>query len=77
MRREEEEEKVNLGNGFADFGLEEIGGVTRVPFAVTLFEFELHEVAGDGGEEHVAGLAADVVVELEDLVVAGMAIPDS
>lgn len=60
-----------------DRGVVEIGGVTRVPLAVTVLELELHEVADDGGEEHVAGLAADGVVELEDLVVSRTAFPHS
>jgi len=34
-------------------------------------------MAGDGGEEHVAGLAANGVVELKDLVVAGTPLPHS
>ena len=55
----------------------EIGGVAGVPLAEAFFELELHEVAGDGGEEHVAGLAADGVRELEDLVVAGATVPHS
>lgn len=52
-----------------DRSLEEIGGIARVPFAVTRIEFELHEMANDGGEEHFTGLVANGVVELEDLVV--------
>lgn len=48
-----------------------------MPLAVTLVELELHKVAGDRGEEHVAGLAANGVVELEDLVVAGTTLPRS
>lgn len=48
-----------------------------MPFAVTLVEFELHEVAGDGSEEHVAWLTTNGVVELEDLVVAGTTLPNT
>lgn len=60
-----------------DRGAEEVGGITRVPLAVTLVELELHEMAGDGGEEHVAGLAANGVVELKDLIIAGTPLPHS
>lgn len=35
--------------------MEEIGGVEGVPLAVAVVEVELHEVARDGGDEHVAG----------------------
>jgi hypothetical protein len=51
--------------------LEEIGGVAGVPAAEPLLELELHEMACDGGDEHVAGMAADGVAELEDAVVRG------
>lgn len=40
-----------------------------MPLPVTFFEVELHEVAGDGGEDHVAGLRSERVLELEDSVV--------
>lgn len=53
--------------------MEEVDGVAGVPLAVAVVEVELHEVAGDGGDEHVAGLRADGVVELEDAVVPGPA----
>jgi len=55
--------------------VEELGGVAGVPAAEALIEFELHEVARDGGDEHVAGAAVDGVVELEDAVVLGPARP--
>lgn len=51
--------------------MEEIGGVAGVPAAEPVVEFELHEVARDGGDEHAAGAAVDGVVELEDAVVRG------
>lgn len=60
----------------------EIDRVARMPLAVSIVEFELHKVAGDRGEEHAArdgavgGGDGDGVVELENLVVAGTAIPD-
>jgi hypothetical protein len=60
-----------LGHKLADGGLEEIGGVAGVPAAEPLLELELHEMACDGGDEHVAGMAADGVVELENAVVRG------
>lgn len=63
--------EADLGDEFMNGSAEEIGGVTGVPLAVTVVELEFHEVAGDGGEDHVAGLAANGVVELKDLVVAG------
>lgn len=69
--------ETDLGDELTDRGTVEIGGVTRVPLAVTLIEPEFHEVAGDGGEEHVAGLATNGVVELEDFVVAGMSLSHS
>lgn len=55
----------------------EKGGVAGVPFSKAVLKFELHEVAGDGGDEHVAGAAIDGVVELVDFVVAGSAFPHS
>lgn len=67
----------NLGNKFLDRGMVEIGGVAWVPLAVTLFELEFHEVASDWSEDHVAGLATNRVVELEDPIVAGTTIPYS
>lgn len=66
---------VYLGDGLADGGVEELHGVAGVPAAVAVVEVELHEVARDGGDEHVAGLAANGVVELEDAVVPGPARP--
>jgi hypothetical protein len=51
--------------------VEEVGGVAGVPAAEPFFEFELHEVARDGGDEHAAGLTVDGVVELEDAIVLG------
>ncbi|PON32608.1 hypothetical protein PanWU01x14_359770 [Parasponia andersonii] len=59
-----------LWNELADGGVEELRGVAGVPFAKAVFEFELHEVSGDGSDEHLGGLAIDGVCELEDLVVA-------
>lgn len=55
--------------------MEEVGGVAGVPAAEPVVEVELHEVARDGGDEHVAGAAADGVVELEDAVVPRPALP--
>lgn len=55
--------------------MEELGGVAGVPAAVAVVEVELHEVTRDRGDEHVAGLGADGVVELEDAVVPGPARP--
>ena len=52
----------------------EVGGVAGMPFAEAIVELELHEMASDGGDEHVATLAADGEVELEDAIVAGAAI---
>jgi hypothetical protein len=61
-----------LGHKLADRGLEEVGGVAGVPTAAEpLLKLELHEVSCDEGDEHVAGLAADGIVELEDAVVRG------
>jgi hypothetical protein len=57
--------------------LEEIGGITRVPFPITIIEFEFHEMTDDGGEEHVTRLAANGVIELEDPVVARTTVPNS
>lgn len=57
--------------------MEEIGRVAGVPFAEAVFEFDLHKVAGDRGEEHERRLAVDGVIELEDLVVARPTFPDS
>lgn len=64
-----------VGDGLADRRLEEVGGVAGMPLAESIFEFDLHEVAGDGGDEHLDGNAIDGVRELEDLVVTGMAFP--
>lgn len=52
----------------------EVGGVAGMPFAEAIIEFKLHEMASDGGHEHVATLAADGIIELKDAVVAGAAI---
>lgn len=67
----------DLRDGLADRSMEEVGGVTGVPLAEALVEFNLHKVAGDGGEEHLAGDAIDGVRELEDLVVARPTFPHS
>jgi hypothetical protein len=64
---------VYLGHGLADGGVEKFGGVAGVPAAEAVIEFEFHEVARDGGDEHVAGAAIDGVVELENAVVLGPA----
>lgn len=40
-----------------------------MPLPVAIVEVELHQVAGDGGEDHVAGLRSERVLELEDAVV--------
>lgn len=50
---------------------EELGGVAGVPFAESVVEFELHEMAGDGGDDHGAGTAVDGVRELVYAVVDG------
>lgn len=55
----------------------EFGRVARVPLAVAFFELKLHEVAGDGGDKHVAGLPINRVIELENAVVARAAVPGS
>jgi len=60
-----------------NWSLEEIGGITRVPFPVTIVEVKLHEVTEDGGEEHLTGLASNGVVEFEYSVVARTTIPYS
>ena len=67
----------DLGDEFVDGSLEEISGVTGVPFAISVLELELHEVASDGSDEHVAGPPVDSVTELEYLVVARAALPGS
>lgn len=66
---------MDLGDELADRSLEEKGWIAGVPLAVAVFEFELHEVAGDRGEEHLARVAIDGVVELVDFVIAGSAFP--
>ncbi|POO01405.1 hypothetical protein TorRG33x02_027120 [Trema orientale] len=43
----------------------------------SVFEFKLHEVSGDGGDEYLGELAIDGVSELEDVVVARMLVPHS
>lgn len=47
-----------------------------MPLAEAILELELHEVAGDGGDQHAAALPPDAVVELEDLVVPRPPLPD-
>jgi hypothetical protein len=42
----------------------QVDGVYAPPSTVALVELQLHEVAGDGGEHHVARLHADLVLEL-------------
>lgn len=64
-----------LGYGLANGGVEEISGVARVPAAEPVVELELHEVSRDGGDEHVAGAAANGVIELEDAVVPRPPLP--
>lgn len=71
------ERERDLGDEFADGNVVEIGGVAGVPLAEAVFELELHEVAGDGGDEHVAGLSVNRVIELENPVVARAAVPGS
>ena len=41
-----------------------------MPFSIPFFELKLHEMASNGGDEHVARLTSNGVVELENLVVA-------
>lgn len=65
-----EENETDLGDKFADGSVEKLNWIARMPFAVPFFELELHEVASDGGDEHIARLASNGVVELENLVVA-------
>lgn len=72
-----ERNETDLRDELADRSLEEIGRVAGVPFAEAVVEFELHKVAGDGGEEHEGREAIYGVVELEDLVVARPTFPDS
>lgn len=66
-----------VGDGLAERGVEELGGVAGMPLAEAVVEVDLHEVAGDGGDKHVDGDAIDGVRELEDLVVAGTAVPNA
>ena len=73
----ERERERDLGDEFVDGSVEEIGGVTGVPFAISVLEFELHEVTSDGSDEHVAGATIDGVTELEYLVVSRPTLPGS
>lgn len=59
----------DLWNVFADRSLIEVNRVTGVPLAEALLEFDLHEVTGDGGEDHMTWLATNRVIELEYPVV--------
>lgn len=61
------------GDELADGGVVELRRVAGAPFPEALLEVELHEVPGDGGHGHGAFLAPHVVLELEDLVVHGVA----
>lgn len=65
-----------LRDGLADGSGVEIGGIAGVPLAEPLLEIELHEVAGNGGDQHATVLPPDAVVELEDLVVPRPPFPD-
>lgn len=64
-----EENETDLGDKFADGNVEEHGWVTGMPFSVPFFKLELHQVACDGGDEHIARLTSNGIVELENLVV--------
>lgn len=48
-----------------------------MPLAIAFFELELHKVAGDGGEKHVAGASVNGVIKLENPVVTRAAVPRS
>ena len=61
--------RENLGNVFTDGGVVEIDRVARMPLAESIFEVDLHEVAGDRSNKHVTRLAVNCVIKLEDFVV--------
>jgi len=48
-----------------------------VPFAVLVFEVELHKMTSDRSHEHIARLCADGVGEFKDLVIRGATIAHS
>ncbi len=48
-----------------------------MPFAVLVFEVELHEMTSDRSHEHIARLCADGVGEFKDLVIRGATIAHS
>ena len=60
---------TDLRNVFANRGVVEIEGVAGMPFSIPLFKFKLHEMSSDGGEEHLAWLSTDRIVELEDPII--------
>lgn len=64
-----------LRDALADGGVVKVGGVAGVPLAEAVVEVELHKVAGDGGNEHVAELGADSVLELKHPVVPRPPLP--
>ncbi len=64
-------------HAFSDRGMVEISRITGVPFAVLVFEVELHEMTSDRSHEHIARLCADGVGEFKDLVIGGATIAHS
>lgn len=66
--------KRYLGDKLPNRRIIEIERVTRVPFPVTIVKLKLHEVACDGGEQHLARLVPNGVVELKDFVVPGTSV---
>ena len=68
---------MHLRDVFANGSGVEISGVTRMPFTESIFEFDFHEMTGDGSDKHVALLAINGVVELEYLVVPGPSVSHS
>lgn len=64
-------------HAFSDRGMVEISRITGVPFAVLVFEVELHEMTSDRSHEHIARLCADGVGEFKDLVIRGATIAHS
>lgn len=63
-----------LRDVFSNRSMVKIDGVTRMPFSEAIVEIELHEMACDGGEGHMARLSIDGVTELEYLIVSGPSI---
>lgn len=59
-----------LGDMLTNGGVIEIGGIARVPLAVAFVEIKLHQMASDGGHQHVTWLPSNWVIELVYLVVA-------